>query len=121
MSNAIQIRDASDVTQMKKSRAIQQNYIQLAAKNSLPWGGISHSDFLNVARTNATYIIANSIIPTVGIQAQCPSCSNVVSYPVSSPTIEQPCADCPGNSIQRMVYQEEQAINNNSHRSANPS
>ena len=62
MSNAIQIRDASDLTTFKKNRAIYQNYIQLQTKSQLPKGGISSEDLMGIARTNATYIPTDSIL-----------------------------------------------------------
>lgn len=80
MSNAIQIRDASDLTTYKKNRAIYHNYEQLKAKTQLPMGGISSQDLMGIARTNATFIPANSILVNVVGPADCPVCLNDVSY-----------------------------------------
>jgi hypothetical protein len=65
MSNAIQLRNASDVTTFRKQRAVIQNYKQLEGKGQLPIGGIPHEDLMAVARYGATYIPDSSILATV--------------------------------------------------------
>lgn len=95
MSRAIQIRDASDVTTLKKQKAIYNNYVHLQDKIHLPIGGISHSDLMNVARHTSTYIPANSLMPTV---TQTGKLFNTVTYSTSQ-IISQNClADLSGGS-----------------------
>ncbi len=79
MSNAIQIRDASDLTTYKKNRAIYHNYDQLQAKAQLPKGGIPAADLMGLARTNATFIPTDSILSNVVGPADCPTCFNDVT------------------------------------------
>jgi hypothetical protein len=106
MSNAIQLRDSSDVTTFHKNRALYQNYNQLKAKNQLPIGGISHNDFMGVARQNAMYIPTDSMIAIVTEQADCPICVNDVTY-VTTEIVAVSCSeDCSsGPSYQPGVYQ----------------
>jgi hypothetical protein len=80
MSNAIQIRDASDVTTYKKQKALYQNFKALKARSELPLGGISHTDLMGYARVGAQYIPTDSLVATVTAQADCPACMNTVSY-----------------------------------------
>jgi hypothetical protein len=105
MSNAIQLFDASDVTRMKKNRALYQNYVQLAAKQQLPVGGIPHEDLMAVARYGATYIPAESLTATVVEQANCPACPNTVQWNTTEIAV-QPCAVCEGSSYQPGFYRE---------------
>lgn len=105
MSNAIQLRDASDVTTLKKQRAIQRNYEQLQDKNQLPIGGIPHSDLMAVARYGATYIPTDSLIPTVlGQNTSCALCPNSVSYETSEIVSEHCGSNCNGSSFQLEQY-----------------
>lgn len=106
MSNAVQIRDASDVTTLKKMRATQQNYIQLSAKNQLPKGGISHEDMMALARTNATYIVNDSRLATVISQAAYPDVVDGVLYTggqIVSFSCSLTCSA--GNSYQPLIFQ----------------
>lgn len=80
MSNAVQIRDASDLTTYKKNRAIYHNYEQLQAKNQLPKGGIPATDLMGLARTNGTFIPTDSILANVVGPPDCPTCFNDVQY-----------------------------------------
>lgn len=80
MSNAVQIRDASDITKYKKDRLIYQHYVQLQAKSQLPVGGIPHEHLMAVARANDRFIPTSSILPTVTASGVT---SNVVSYNTS--------------------------------------
>jgi hypothetical protein len=80
MSNAIQIRDASDLTTYKKNRALYQNYLQLQSKSQLPMGGISSEHLMGVARTNALVIPTNSILPDIIGPPSYPTCFNDVHY-----------------------------------------
>lgn len=80
MSNSIQLRDSSDITTFKKNRAIYQNYIQRQAKGVLPIGGIPHEDLMAVGRIGAQYIPTDSLATVVTAQADCPSCTNTVTY-----------------------------------------
>jgi hypothetical protein len=90
MSNAVQIRDASDLTTYKKNRAIYQNYVQLQAKSQLPIGGIPAEHLMGVARTNATFIPTDSILANVVGPADCPTCFNEVEY-FTTQVIATPC------------------------------
>ena len=112
MSNAIQLRDSSDVTTMRKNKAIQQNYNQLLAKNTFPLGGIPNSDLLRVARRDALYIPYDSLIATVTFQPSCPECPNIVTYTTTQIAVRQ-CNNCSGSSIQTYPFQQVQAVNNN--------
>lgn len=105
MSNAVQIRDASDVIKYKKDRAIYENYVQLEAKSQLPIGGIPHEHYMAIARANDTFIPASSIIPKITAVSSCGSCPNTVSY-VTGQTIAVTCsADCtPGGNYMPETY-----------------
>ena len=103
MSNAIQLRDASDFIEFKKQRGIQQNYAQLKSKKELPIGGISSADLMALARTNATYIPANSLVVTVTSQAACPSCRDSITY-VAGQIAAAACSTCAGSSYQRGTF-----------------
>jgi hypothetical protein len=107
MSNAVQIRDASDVTAFKKMRAIQQNYVQLKAKQQLPLGGIPQSDMMALARRNATYIVNDSRLATVTAQAGCPECTDTVTYTggqIVAYSCSTTCSE--GNSYQPDTFQD---------------
>jgi len=106
--NAIQLRDASDITEFRKKRAIQQNYVQLRSKNQLPIGGISHEHLMALARTNAMYIPANSLVAVVNAQAACPSCKDSVIY-TAGQVVSYGCSTtCSGGSS----YTPETFVNN---------
>ncbi len=111
MSNAIQLRDSSDVTTYKKQKALYQNFQILKAKDQLPLGGISHTDLMGYARTRATYIPADSLVATVTAQADCPSCTNTVEYSTTSIAAPVCVAGCPsGGSYAPGYYQNIQVI-----------
>ena len=101
MSNALQLRDASDVTTFRKQRAIIQNYNQLADKNISPIGGIPHEDLMAVARYGATYIPASSVLTTVVANL-----SGVVQEVTYSTTeiAARPCISCSGSSYQPLHF-----------------
>jgi hypothetical protein len=114
MSNAIQIRDASDVTTYKKQKALYRNFETLKARSGLPIGGISHTDLMGFARTRATYIPADSLVATVTAQADCPSCTNSVSYSTTAtvaPVCVTGCAS--GGSYAPNYYQALQNVKPN--------
>jgi hypothetical protein len=98
MSNAIQLRDSSDFITFRKNRALYQNYVQLAAKNSVPVGGIPHNEFMAVARANAVYIPAGSLLATIVNTSTCPDCTNDVAY-VTTEIVALSCSStCSGGS-----------------------
>ncbi len=104
MSNAVQIRDASDIIKYKKDRAIYQHYVQLEAKGQLPIGGIPHEHLMALARANDTFIPMNSIVPKVTVVASCPECSNTVTY-ATGQTSASNCASCsPGGNYMPETY-----------------
>jgi hypothetical protein len=102
MSNAIQLRDASDVTTFRKHRAIQQNYFQLKGKGILPVGGIPHEDLISIARYGATYIPRDSLTGTVGSKDAITQ-SNVVIYSTNE-IVATSCISCSGSSYQPNMY-----------------
>jgi hypothetical protein len=81
MSNAVQLRDSSDITTFLKNRAIYQNYVQLESKNQLPIGGISHEHLMSISRANDNFIPMSSILPKV--TAISPT-GNTVTYSTTS-------------------------------------
>lgn len=106
MSNAIQLRDASDFIEFKKQRGIQQNYAQLKSKKQAPIGGISSGDLMAIARTNATYIPASSLVVTVTSQASCPSCRDTITY-IAGQIAAAACSTCAGSSYQPGTFSKE--------------
>jgi len=102
MSNAIQLRDASDITTFRKQRAIQHSYRQLKDKGILPVGGIPHEDLMAMARYGATYIPAHSLIGTVGSINPLTQ-SNVVLYSTTEIAVTS-CIQCSGGSYQPNMY-----------------
>ncbi len=106
MSNAIQLFDASDVTRLKKNRAIYQNYVQLATKQQLPLGGIPHEDLMAVARYGAAYIPAESLTATVINQGDCPTCPNVVQWNTTEIAVVSCSSGCSQSSYQPNFYQQ---------------
>lgn len=105
MSNAVQIRDASDVIKYKKDRAIYENYVQLQAKSQLPIGGIPHEHLMAVARANDTFIPMSSIIPTITAISSCGTCPNTVTY-ITGQTIAVTCSSgcTPGGNYMSETY-----------------
>jgi hypothetical protein len=102
MSNAVQIRDASDITKYKKDRLIYQNYVQLNAKVQLPIGGIPHEHLMAIARANDSFIPTSSLIQTV--TARTSSGPNTVLYAVGQ-TIADKCNNCtPGGNYMVETY-----------------
>ena len=112
MSNAIQLRDSSDVTTYLKQKALYRNFTILAGKNQVPLGGISHTDLMGYARTHATYIPADSLVATVTAQADCPACVNTVTW-VATASVASVCVSgCPnGGSYAPGYYQSFQQSN----------
>jgi len=102
MSNAIQLRDASDITTFRKQRAIQHSYRQLKVKGMLPIGGIPHEDLMAMARYGATYIPTNSLIGTVA-SIEPITQSNVVLYSTTEIAVTS-CIQCSGSSYQPNMY-----------------
>ena len=102
MSNAIQLRDASDITTFRKQRAIQHSYRQLKDKGMLPVGGIPHEDLMAMARYGATYIPANSLTGTI-VGTNPATQSNVVLYSTNE-IVATPCIECSGASYQPNMY-----------------
>lgn len=96
MSNAMELRDASDVTTFRKQRATIQNYYQLTSKGQMPVGGISHTDLMNIARYGATYIPTSSL--TV-IQTT----SSEFVYNTTE-IVAQPCVSCSGSSYEPLFF-----------------
>lgn len=104
MSNAVQIRDASDITEYKKKRAIYQHYVQLQAKNQLPIGGIPHEHLMAIARANDLFVPASSILPKVTANSSCPECQNTVTY-TTGQTAAAKCNTCnPGANYMPETY-----------------
>ena len=115
MSNAIQIRDASDVTTFKKQKALYRNFETLKARNELPIGGISHTDLMGFARTRATYIPADSLVATVTAQADCPACTNTVTYSTTAKVASVCVTGCAtGGSYAPNYYQQIQVVKGSS-------
>lgn len=110
MSNAIQLRDASDVTTFKKQKALYRNFTNLQEKDQVPLGGISHTDLMGYARSRATYISADSLVATVTAQADCPSCTNNVTYSTTATVAPVCVSGCvTGGSYAPNYYQTFQA------------
>jgi hypothetical protein len=103
MSNAFQLRDASDITTFKKNRAIYQNYVQLESKGQLPIGGISHEHLMAVARTNVQYIPMSSIAPT--ITALTPT-GNTVTYATTEVAADRCDPSCGGGAYMPETYRD---------------
>jgi hypothetical protein len=97
MSNAIQIRDASDLTTLKKRLLTGKNYLILYGKNQMPKGGIPASDLMNFGFVRTPAIPTASILANVVGPADCPTCFNDVEYfttsvipPVCDPNCQSP-------------------------------
>jgi hypothetical protein len=72
-----QIRDASDVTRLLRQQGTKRNYqiLSSAGKRASPVGGISHTDFLDMAYTTQSYGPSNALMSTRGYQVpQCSPC-----------------------------------------------
>ena len=79
MSNAVQIRDASDLTTYKKRGFALHNYNQLNTKNQKPKGGIPHADLMDFGFARTAAIPAGSILTNIIGPAGCPLCFNQVT------------------------------------------
>jgi hypothetical protein len=82
-----QLRDASDVTRMKRQQGAKLNYQILSStgKNQKPVGGISHTDFLDMAHTTQSYGPSNALMPLHGYVApQCSACGTTSYTPFST-------------------------------------
>ena len=82
-----QLRDASDVTRMLRQRGTKINYQILSStgKNFQPIGGISHTDFYDMAHTTQSFGPSNSLITTGGYTTpQCSSCGTGSYTPFST-------------------------------------
>jgi hypothetical protein len=83
-----QIRDASDVTRLLRQQGTKRNYQVLSAslgKNQSPVGGISHTDFLDMAHTTQSYGPSNALMSTRGYQVpQCSPCGTGSLTPFST-------------------------------------
>lgn len=97
MSNAIQIRDASDLTTHKKRLLTGKNYDILYGKQQMPIGGIPPSDLMSLGFARTPSIPTNSILANVVGPADCPTCFNQVEYfttskipPVCDPDCQAP-------------------------------
>jgi len=102
MSNAIQLRDASDVTRAKRERGTIQNYQQLASNMQLPLGGIPHTDLMYLARYYATYIPTDSLRSVAITNAS--GYLTGTNYVTTEIAIYS-CSDCSGSSYQNSYYQ----------------
>jgi hypothetical protein len=81
-----QLRDASDVTRLKRQQGVKRNYQNLSStqKNYKPIGGIPHTDLLDMAHTTQSYGPSNALMPTRGYQLpQCSSCGTSSYTPLS--------------------------------------
>ena len=107
MSNAIQLRDASDVTRVKRERGTIQSYLQLSNMNQLPIGGIPHTDLQYFARRRATYIPMDSL--TTVISANASGVITSTKY-ITTEIAIQSCSDCSGTSFQPILYQQIQSL-----------
>jgi hypothetical protein len=83
----IQLRDASDVTRLLRQQGAKRNYQVLSStgKNQPPVGGISHTDFLDMAYTTQSYGPSNALMTTRGYQVpQCSPCGTGSLTPFST-------------------------------------
>ena len=81
-----QLRDSSDVTRMKRQQGVKRNYQVLSStgKNQQPVGGISHTDFLDMAHTTQAIGPSNALLPAQGyIVPACVTCSTLSLAPFS--------------------------------------
>ncbi len=81
-----QLRDASDVTRMKRQQGVKRNYEILSStgKNERPIGGISHTNFLDMAHTTQSYGPSNALMPAHGyVTPQCSTCGTGSLTPFS--------------------------------------
>jgi hypothetical protein len=81
-----QLRDASDVTRLKRQQGTKRNYQNQssAQKNYPPIGGISHTDLLDMAHTTQSYGPSNALLPLNGYVApQCTPCGSSSYTPFS--------------------------------------
>jgi hypothetical protein len=82
-----QLRDASDVTRLKRQQGVKRNYQNQSStqKNYPPIGGISHTDFLDMAHTTQSYGPSNALMSTRGYQVpQCSPCGTGSLTPFST-------------------------------------
>lgn len=82
-----QFRDASDVTRMKRQQGVKRNYQVLSStgKNQRPIGGISHTDFLDMAHTTQSYGPSNALMPVHGyVTPQCSPCGTGTLTPFNT-------------------------------------
>lgn len=82
----IQLRDASDITRMKRQQGVKRNYQNLSStqKNYKPIGGISHTDLLDMAHITQSYGPSNALLPVHGYMApQCAPCGTSSYTPFS--------------------------------------
>jgi hypothetical protein len=91
MSNAVQIRDASDLTTYKKRGLMVQNYNQLSAKDQKPKGGIPHYDLMNFGFARTPAIPAGSILTNIIGPPGCPLCFNQVEV-LTTEIISEGCS-----------------------------
>jgi hypothetical protein len=71
-----QLRDASDVTRMKRQQGARRNYQVLSrqyGKGLTPIGGISHTDFYDMAHTTQSFGPSNVVMS--GKNYTAPSCT----------------------------------------------
>jgi hypothetical protein len=83
----IQLRDASDVTRLTRQQGVKRNYQNLSStqKNYKPIGGISHTDFLDMAHTTQSYGPSNALMSTRGYRVpQCSPCGTSSYTPFST-------------------------------------
>jgi hypothetical protein len=81
-----QMRDASDVTRMKRQQGVKRNYMVDSAaygKNLAPVGGISHSDLLDMAHTTMAIGPSNALTSLGGYMAPCTTCGPTAIPPFS--------------------------------------
>lgn len=82
-----QLRDASDVTRLNRQQGVKRNYQILSStvKNARPVGGISHTDFLDMAHTTQSYGPSNALMPVRGyVTPQCSPCGTGSLTPFST-------------------------------------
>lgn len=79
-----QIRDASDVTRMKRQQGVKRNYQNTSrqfGKNIAPIGGISHSDLLDMAHTTMAIGPSNALTSQAGYMGVCTPCGVTATPP----------------------------------------
>jgi len=83
-----QLRDASDVTRLKRQQGAKRNYQVLSTKYGKglsPIGGISHTDFYDMAHTTQSFGPSNVVLSGKNYTTpQCTPCDSASLTPFST-------------------------------------